>query len=348
MEALISVIVPVFNVFPFLREALDSVVRQTYRNLEIIIVDDGSTDGSGEICDEYLSDPRVQVIHQENRGLSAARNVGLDVMTGAFVAFLDSDDVFRPEMIQTMVDGLMDSGAEIAVCGFTSHSFAFRFRKREVISGTEALRGLFLGRMNYSVWNKVYRHDIWEDIRFSEGRVFEDVPVMLELFRKCNRVLLLPEILMVYRIRPGSISRSASPEIIRDYVVSEKTRNDQAESLFPDLLDEEDIAQFREISLRDMISLYSRWVMSSHNSDNRHALGDLRRLIDQSVDQVLRGRRSAKTQCFIALYRLCPQAVLPMSSVYHALRRFFGGNRTSVKNDWKAMTEKKTRRGGRE
>lgn len=330
MEALVSVIVPVFNVFPFLREALDSVVRQTYRNLEIIVVDDGSTDGSGEICDEYLSDPRVQVIHQENHGLSGARNAGLDVMTGTYVAFLDSDDVFRPEMIQTMVDGLMDSEAEIAVCGFASHFYAFRFGKREVVSGTEALRGLFLYSMNYSVWNKVYRREVWEDIRFPEGRVFEDVPVMLELFRKCNRVLLLPEILMVYRMRPGCISRSASPEIIQDYIVSQIIRNDQAEALFPDFLDEEEIAQFREVSLRGMISQYSRWLVSSHNSDNRTALGDLRRLIDQSVDQVLRSRRSAKTRCLIALYRLCPRAVLPLSSVYLAFRRFFGGNRTGV------------------
>ena len=330
MEALVSVIVPVFNVFPFLREALNSVVRQTYRNLEIIVVDDGSTDGSGEICDEYLSDPRVQVIHQENRGLSGARNVGLDVMTGTFVAFLDSDDEFRPEMIQTMVNGLMDSGAEIAVCGFASHFSAFRFGKREVISGTEALRGLFLGRMNNAVWNKVYRRKIWEDVRFPEGRVYEDGPVMLELFRKCNRVLLLPEILMVYRMRPGSISRSASPKIIRDYVVSRIIRNDQAEALVPDILDEEEIAQFREISLRGMISLYSRWLMSPHESDDLSNVENLRQLIDQSVNQVLRGRRSAKTRCFIALYRLCPRAVLPLSSVYRVLRRFFRGNRTGV------------------
>lgn len=326
MEALVSVIVPVFNVFPFLREALISVVRQTYRNLEIILIDDGSTDGSGEICDEYLSDPRVQVIHQENRGLSGARNAGLDVMTGTFVAFLDSDDVFRPEMIQTMVDGLMNSGTEIAICGFASNFYAFRFRKREVISGTEALRCLYLGSMNYTVWNKVYRREIWENIRFPEGRMFEDVPVMLELFRKCKRVLLLPEILMVYRMRLGSITRSASPKIIRDDIVSERIKYDQVEELVPDLLDEEDITQFREISLRGMISLYSRWLVSPHDSDDLSTVKDLHQLIDQSVDQVLRSRRSAKTRCFIALYRFCPRAVLPLSSVYRALRHFFRGN----------------------
>ena len=95
MNELVSVIIPVFNVRPYLEEALDSVIHQSYENLEIIIINDGSNDGSGEICDEYaVKDKRIRVIHQENRGLSAARNAGLDCMTGDYVAFLDPDDAY--------------------------------------------------------------------------------------------------------------------------------------------------------------------------------------------------------------------------------------------------------------
>ena len=130
MSPLVSVIVPVFNVLPFLREALDSVIHQTYRNLEILIVDDGSTDGSGEVCDEYLIDPRVRVIHQPHQGLSAARNAALDrmagalirvkdqVMAGEIVAFLDSDDVFFPDAIQTMLSAMQRTDADIVMGGY--------------------------------------------------------------------------------------------------------------------------------------------------------------------------------------------------------------------------------------
>ena len=118
MGPLVSVIVPVYNVLPYLREALDSVINQTYKNLEILIVDDGSTDGSGEVCDEYLSDPRVIVIHQENKGLSGARNTGLDRMTGEYVAFIDSDDAFKPEMIERMLETITRNKAEMSICGY--------------------------------------------------------------------------------------------------------------------------------------------------------------------------------------------------------------------------------------
>ena len=91
-QKLISVIVPVFNVHLYLREAVESIIHQTYENLEIILVDDGSTDGSGSLCDEYSKDPRIRVIHQENLGLSCARNVGLDICKGEMIAFLDPDD----------------------------------------------------------------------------------------------------------------------------------------------------------------------------------------------------------------------------------------------------------------
>lgn len=116
-EPLVSVIVPVFNVKPYLNEALDSVINQTYKNLEIILVDDGSTDGSGEICDEYSAhDKRFVVIHQENKGLSCARNTGLDLMKGELVAFIDSDDAYCPEFIRTMVDAMNHEKADVVMC----------------------------------------------------------------------------------------------------------------------------------------------------------------------------------------------------------------------------------------
>lgn len=106
MMPLVSVVVPVFDVLPYLWEAMDSVARQTYRNLEILVVDDGSTDGSGEVCDEYRKDPRVRVIHQTHQGLGAARNAALDRMTGKVVSFLDSDDALFPDAIQTLLSSM--------------------------------------------------------------------------------------------------------------------------------------------------------------------------------------------------------------------------------------------------
>lgn len=105
---LVSIIIPVYNVQKFLREALDSVIQQTYKKLEIIIIDDGSTDGSSEICDEYArNDRRLIVVHQKNRGLSAARNKGLDIMTGDVISFLDSDDVYHVHFIETMLNTML-------------------------------------------------------------------------------------------------------------------------------------------------------------------------------------------------------------------------------------------------
>ena len=113
---MVSVIIPVYNVLPYIKESIESVINQTYKDLEIIIVDDGSDDGSELVCDIYKKDPRVKVVHQKNQGLSGARNTGLDISTGDYIAFLDSDDAFYPEMIQTMLEGIEKSKADIVVC----------------------------------------------------------------------------------------------------------------------------------------------------------------------------------------------------------------------------------------
>ena len=114
---IVSVIIPVYNVKPYLEESLESVINQTYKNLEIIVVDDGSNDGSEKICDEYApKDDRIKIIHRKNGGLSVARNTGLDNMNGEYIAFLDSDDIYHPAMIQEMLLPLLYNKADCAVC----------------------------------------------------------------------------------------------------------------------------------------------------------------------------------------------------------------------------------------
>ena len=141
MEPLVSVIIPIYNVRPYLCEALDSVLRQTYRNLEILIIDDGSDDGSEEICDEYgKKDSRITVIHQKNRGLSAARNVGLNRMRGDYIAFLDPDDAFHPDMIRCLMEALQRNEAEIAVCGIIRCYTLHRMERKRGSAGGEYLQ----------------------------------------------------------------------------------------------------------------------------------------------------------------------------------------------------------------
>lgn len=171
----VSVIIPVFNVHPYLIEALDSVRNQTYDNLEIVLIDDGSTDGSEKICDEYAYiDNRIKLIHQHNKGLSAARNVGLEIMTGDAVAFLDPDDKFHPDYINLMLTALQNYNADIVICkAAAKHTLGeMVWDSKEIYSDTPD--GLFDrksslqlhadGKINDGVWNKLYRKELWEKI----------------------------------------------------------------------------------------------------------------------------------------------------------------------------------------
>ncbi len=224
MESLVSVIIPVYNVRPYLREALDSVINQTYQNLEIIIVDDGSTDGSGEVCDEYKADSRVRVVHQENQGLSGARNTGLDHMTGEYVAFLDSDDAFHPDMVGTMMEAMLRHGAELAVCGYNTfetegslqqakREACFQFEKEEELTGAEAFQRILEGRIPVYAWNKLYKKTIWRQLRYPEGHVFEDSRVIPYVMEQCERVVVIPRILADYRVRKRALPGSIRPRI---------------------------------------------------------------------------------------------------------------------------------------
>ena len=255
----ISVIIPVYNVAPYLREALDSVVRQTYRNLDVIIVDDGSTDGSDAICEEYRSDPRVRVIHQENRGLSNARNRGLDLAGGEYIAFLDSDDAYDPEFAEKMLEAI--ENVDVAVCRYDVHRGKLDTGGRTeppIKEGwydrEEALRALVNGSINNSVWNKIYRKELWNRIRFPDGHNYEDVETTCQIFDACGQMRVLNRTLYYHRRRPGSITDTPTKKNMEDRKLAYDHLTVFVETHIPEVFSEEHLEKVRQMNLAGMMA----------------------------------------------------------------------------------------------
>ena len=214
---LISVIVPVYKVEPYLHRCVDSILNQTYKNLEIILVDDGSPDRCGEICDEYAAkDSRIRVIHLKNSGVSVARNAGLDRCTGDYIAFVDSDDYIDPDMIQRLL-------LEIGTADFCGCGFIHETPNGNVLSLTKPVeticeKGLKFLRQHYdgrngaagialvSVWAKLYRSERFKHLRFRQGIYFEDICLMPYLLMQCTEGRFIPYAGYHYLVNGDSIT----------------------------------------------------------------------------------------------------------------------------------------------
>lgn len=222
---MISIIVPVYQVKAYVGECVESLLAQTYANLEILLVDDGSTDGSGEACAAYaFRDNRVRVIHQENQGLSAARNTGLDQAKGEYVAFVDSDDAVMPDYIETLYELLCRYQADIAACGFVRGEME---KIRETAGSDDSIRELCMNseqmlrqwhgkykKWETVAWNKLYRKKILDGmpgtaIRFPIGRRHEDVLTSHLIVANASRIVLTTRTLYLYRFRRDSITTQA-------------------------------------------------------------------------------------------------------------------------------------------
>lgn len=213
-DILISIIIPVYNVIKYLDKCMKSVLNQTYHNLDIILIDDGSTDGSGELCDKYSkNDERVRVIHKSNGGISSARNAALDIINGDYICFVDSDDHIELNMIETLVTAVKENACEIAICGFyTEHDGEVSIedpgvKESVIINSDEAIDELIEDKnvFNY-VWDKIYVKALFDNIRFPVGRNYEDMAIMYLLFAHAKKICRIPERLYYYNKRAGSIS----------------------------------------------------------------------------------------------------------------------------------------------
>lgn len=206
---LISVIVPVYNVSEYLEECCRAIISQTYSNLEIILVDDGSTDGSDKICDYYEKlDDRIKVIHKPNGGLSSARNSGLEIASGSYISFIDSDDYPRQEMMEKLVSCFDSYDLDVVCCNYSSTKTPNKLDGRISVLGKNKAISYLLDDGGYRcfAWNKMYRRSMFKNIKYPEGKLFEDIGTTYKIFKISNRVCYINEDLYYYRQRESSIT----------------------------------------------------------------------------------------------------------------------------------------------
>jgi len=215
MQDLISVIIPIYNVEQYLERCVKSVQNQTFTNLEIILVDDGATDSSGAICDRLAeSDRRIKVIHQENAGLACARNSGLEIYTGDYVCFIDSDDYIHPEYIRYLHRLCVDNCCKMAYCeSVTTHEDSYQSSldlvKPYVVFESHDLLNLFFGPDHSTIvvaWNKLIRRDVVGNVRFEPGIIHEDEATTFKFIYNAGRVTYTKNVLYYYFSREDSIT----------------------------------------------------------------------------------------------------------------------------------------------
>lgn len=214
---MISIIVPVYNVDKYLSTCIDSIINQTYKNLEIILVDDGSTDNCGKICDMYKTiDSRIKVIHKKNGGLSDARNKGIDMSTGKYIGLVDSDDYIHPQMYEILYSNMVKYNGDIVVCNYVKYEsydfYAYQNidDKVEIYNNIDSLDLVFGEKEGQCItpWNKIYNRNIFKNLRFEVGKIYEDKLISHRILYTSKRTIFIPNILYFYRQRKGSLSHS--------------------------------------------------------------------------------------------------------------------------------------------
>ncbi len=244
-ELLISIIIPIYNCDKFLRDCLDSIIHQTYQNLEIILVDDGSTDKSSEICDEYAShDSRIYVIHKTNEGAGKARNDGLRIANGEIISFIDSDDFISVDFYKTMYSFLKED-VDIVECDYKE------FVDKEKVEFNDLEYNSYIYNTNEAmkehigdsifrqlIWNKIYRRKVVEEIPFPEGKRIDDEYWMYQVIAKAKRLIHIDVIMYAYRQQDSSVMHNLSVEGRKQAIESRALRALFIKERFPELYNE--------------------------------------------------------------------------------------------------------------
>ena len=289
---LISIIVPVYNTEIFLQKCIDSILNQSYTNLEIIIVNDGSTDNSGYMCDTYAKkDKRIKVIHKENGGLSSARNVGLDICTGDYIAFVDSDDYIHPQFLEYMLKYCINYKSDITMCDYLSvntdiDSLPLNSVETHIfMNSNDALHELVFGNKIPLIicCNKLYRNNLFNKLRFPEGKFHEDEFVAHRLLHNANKICSIDQYLYYYRRNDKSITGTAYSEHNFDRIIGRLERADFLKTIG---MREEYVDVLKDI--KSLIKNAEKYCLESENEKVKSKLNDIvKRYNEYSSDEYL-------------------------------------------------------------
>lgn len=286
----VTVIVPVYNVEKYLSRCLDSICNQTYHNLEIILIDDGSPDNSGNICDEYREkDKRIRVIHKQNAGVSAARNDGLDIATGDFITFVDSDDYIALQMYETLVGMITRENADIAICGFAKEQeegvFAAYWKEnvKRTLSHQEQLECLLTNKYYCcSCWEMLFKREYLTEIRFDVSKKHnEDFLFIYEVMKKTRKSVYTSESLYYYCNNQESATNVAFNE-------SKMAIIDVNEYIYQDI--QEHFPELSRLSMREFMrnNITCAIEMANNSYKNLISINRVRRNIRDHLGKYLR------------------------------------------------------------
>lgn len=240
----VSVIIPVFKVEKTLKRCVDSVLRQTYENLEIILVDDGSPDDCPEICDSYLAkDSRIKVVHKQNGGLSDARNAGIKIATGEYINFVDSDDFIHHQAIETLVNVTLKTEADLVSSNPAKISNGLQITKREldvptvkILDRERALEEmLYAGEIDCYAWGKLYKKELFDWVRFPVGKLFEDTGTTYKIIDLCQKIAAIDQQIYYYIDNTDGITKSSFSEKKMDLVYFVEEIRDFVNKKYPNL-----------------------------------------------------------------------------------------------------------------
>ena len=243
---MISVIVPVYKVEAYLDRCVNSIVKQTYRDLEIILVDDGSPDQCGDMCDEWAKkDKRIKVVHKENGGLSDARNAGIEEATGDYLGFVDSDDWIEPDMYQDLLEAIERECTELSVTGINriyDNGYSrsqYTCDKPHVITGNRIIQAYLLqGTFSTSAWDKLYKKSLFDTRRFPVGRQYEDAPVIFDILCSINNIVVVGKPQYNYFQRADSICGQAFSVRKMDHYEFSKEIRERVLKDYPQYIDD--------------------------------------------------------------------------------------------------------------
>ncbi len=318
---LISIIVPIYNVEPYLEKCIESILAQDYSPLEIILVDDGATDKSGEICDIYAKKhENITALHKKNGGLSSARNAGMEIMQGDYVSFIDSDDYIASDMISTLYNDLVKNNADIS-CISAYNVYPNNTTKNSnlentlILSKQKALECfLFNNYLTPCAWGKLYKRRLWDNIKFPEGRLFEDQLTTYKVLDLANKVVFNPEPKYFYLKREGSIGHSKFNEKTYDLYEAINEEYEFIVGKYPELKENMSVAKITwEIVFINMMLQANKKDMALINKTRKYSRKNIVNVFRCKYINLIR-----KGQIFLFGYLLTPYIF--MYSLYKNLR----------------------------